>query len=105
MATIYEWCIEECEHDIEGDIIDLNFSDSLEEYSSRDLGQIDQKQYQLVLLKNIYNDYEGLKRRYYAYAQIGTDGCLVLPEMFKEGTLVPKKFHAQLARVKIAVQR
>ena len=105
MAVYFEWCIEEVEHDIENDIIDLNFSDSIAEYSKSDLEQIDQKQYQLVLNKKIYDEAESLKQVYYAYAKIGADGILVMPEEFEEGTKVPKKFHRELAKAKIAVKR
>jgi hypothetical protein len=88
--VLYEWDREIV--DANGDVIDHNHSDKLRVIAD-DPGR-------LVLVRDEIDRYEGLVDRYWAYANNGK-----LPEFFEdergcEGPKVPKRFHAELAKIK-----
>jgi hypothetical protein len=96
----YEWCIEYV--DQYGDIQDNNHSDTLD-YREDDLkealagGGVEGKDHsELVLIRNISNEHEGVVDRSWAYVKKGS-----LPEFFSQandsdGEKVPQRFHREL---------
>lgn len=93
MGVYYEWDIEEVDEN--GDIQDHDFRDKLKDFVVKPA--IDGDRYQLVLVRNVGDEDEGLVDRDWAYA-IKCDGRWVLPEQFDGGTKVPKRYHEELAR-------
>jgi len=92
-TVIYEWDYETV--DTDGDIQDHNHRNSLSEFNASDITDT------LVLVRNVFDDVNGLKDRTWAYVKDGK-----LPEKFKdddelEGTTVPKKFHKELEKYTI----
>lgn len=84
----YEWSYEIT--DIDGDIIDSDFSDTLIAFKNDTGGNI-------VLVRNEGNEVDGVTDRYWAY--IKEDGTL--PEYFSDSyheinIKVPQKFHKEL---------
>lgn len=82
----YEWDYETV--DTDGDILDHNHADRLEQYTGNEEGN-------LVLIRNAGNEAQGLAERYWAYVKDGQ-----LPEFFEDAagqktTKVPAKFQKE----------
>lgn len=85
----YEWTLEETE---DGDIIDSDFSDTLD-FNKADLAGKD-----LGLVRNEGNEIDGVNDRYWAYVKDGK-----LPEYFSDSRgevniKVPQRFHNELKK-------
>ncbi len=91
LQITYEWC---CEILDDGDIIDTNFADKLQDIGKDELAGND-----LVLVLNEGNENEGITNRLWAYVKGGK-----LPEYFADsmhtptGYKVPVKYHKELER-------
>jgi hypothetical protein len=104
MTTRYEWDIETMdiavEVDGEHDILDHNHSENLRRFRVRDLRRaldpLDPSM-RLVLVRDVWDDRDGLVDRSWAYVEDGR-----LPERFtycpEEGRPVPKTFVRELRR-------
>ena len=90
----YEWCIRT--FDEYGDIIDNDFDDSLGGYAADDMWAAitESGPWRLELVKYVGNDVEGVKSMEYAEISYGH-----LYSEFSDGYRVPKRFHAELAKV------
>jgi len=106
----YEWTINTCEGhrvaygpdagDVEWDIIDNNFSETLSWYSDAYVWQINGEEYQLELRRYVHDDVGNLKGQQYASVEVLPDHTLKLDDTFDNGvTKVPAKFHKELAQL------
>ena len=88
--TRYEWCVEFT--DDGGDVVDHYHADKLSEIPDDVMNEGD-----LVLIRNVGNEYDGVNDRSWAYVVDGK-----LHPMFMSGDVagetVPQRFHAELAR-------
>ena len=91
---IYEWVIRT--FDESDDIIDNDFDESLNGYWADDMYNaiVKNDQRALELVKYIGNDIEGTKAIEYAEIRNGH-----LEPEFSDGSRVPRRFHAELAKV------
>lgn len=88
----YEWAIEFIDRD--GDIEDSNFQDKLKKLKPpRKVPDADGYTEDLVLIRDVWNEWHGSVDRQYAYVKNG-----ILPEKFDYGAKVPKRFHAEYKR-------
>ena len=88
--TTYEWDIETYYDGPDSDIEDHCFFDKLTEMPNRDDFELYNE---LVLVRDVGNEIEGLNDRAWAYVKDGK-----LPEFFGNGVRVPKRFHTELAK-------
>ena len=101
MKVGYEWDIEEMDGE---DIVEHNESETLAWYSQKEIDKIDGKNFVLVLVRNEWNEADGLTDRYWAYT-ILVEGKLVLPEFFSDISgneiriKVPQQFHRELQKL------
>jgi len=95
MATRYEWDVEEYDGE---DIVDHDHC----ELSAVSFAEIDGVTYQLVLVRDVGDDDRGLVDRSWAYAEKDVSGKWVLPREFDNGTKVPQRYHAALAKAQSA---
>ena len=90
--TWYEWDLEEI--DEYGDVIDHHHADKLSEFPL----DFDPESYVLVLVRDSGCEADGLDDRQWAYTALDDNLDWILPSHFDGGNLVPKKYHAELAR-------
>ena len=98
--TAYEWDFEEI--DEHGDIVDHNHTDRLDSGHPFDLDDIEietdvEDRINLVLIRDSGTEADGIDDRQWAYTIKTADGWM-LPSHFDGGNVVPKKYHAELAR-------
>lgn len=91
MSTYYEWDIEEV--DEYEDIQDHDFQDKLKDFGAAP--NIDGKQRQLVLVRNVIDRDGDLVQRDWAYA-VKHDKSWLLPELFENRAKVPNRFQVEL---------
>lgn len=98
MQTYYEWDFEEV--DQFGDIVDHDFTEQLRSNHTPDILDTNagQNDVVLTLIRNVGNDYDGIVEREWAYTQRNSDGMWFLPMEFDGGSIVPKRFHAELSK-------
>ena len=94
MGVSYEWDIEEVDEN--GDVQDHDCRAHLTDFGISPV--IDGERYQLVLVRNVGNDSDGLTERDWAYAE-RHNGRWVLPEHFEGGKPVPQRYHEELAKL------
>lgn len=90
-TTLYEWCIEQ--FDEAGDIINLDFYDSLKEAPKEELRLCFDKtsSYQLCFVMRKGNEALGEVDRRVVYVNSHNE----MPDTFDEGTKIPKKYTKQ----------
>ena len=108
MAIVYEWDIESrtVYEDGEFDIVDHNFSDTLEWYNKQNyLAEVDGKHFVLILSRKVYDDYtEDLKDTTSAEVEVA-GGMFLLPDCFEDGQKVPLKYKQELAQIPVTVSK
>jgi hypothetical protein len=95
MKTKYEWDIETV--DEHGDVIDHHHADTILGLRIGDLDLLDGEKRLLVLVRDEWDDREGLTSRGWAYVENGE-----LPKRFDDGQietfLVPQRFRDELSQ-------
>ena len=98
MPVLYEWDIED--YEVEGDdviCLDHNHRDKLADFSDDEmraaLADPAAKGTHLVLVRDVYDDLDGLQDRQWAYVAYGR-----LPTHFDNGAVVPKRLRLEFAR-------
>lgn len=94
MRIDYEWDIETT--DFHGDIVDHDYDTSVKALAARHPLTATES---IVLVVSWGDECSGVIDREWAYAVAGVAGGWTLPVEFDGGHKVPKKFHAQLARI------
>ena len=93
----YEWDIETVSrYSLGGDVLDHHHADKLKEllFYKNEKPDMDGCHYDLVLVRDDGNEYDGITNRSWAYETEGK-----MPTEFDNGIVVPKRFLAEYNRV------